>query len=135
MTPGQPDFVWGDEEDGVLAIKHGDEILYVSLYWRARNAINFLARVHYITPRVDHIAVVRGRRQFEPSGQILVAARLGELRLRQRRACSIPATCIPRTPARNCPSPKFPPGVKFKPGDESPTRAEPSSTRCATALI
>jgi len=38
MTPGQPDFVFSDEEDGVVAVKNGDEILYASLYWRARIA-------------------------------------------------------------------------------------------------
>ena len=50
MVPSQPNFVFSDEEDGVVAIKNDDDILYASLYWRARNAINFLARVHYITP-------------------------------------------------------------------------------------
>jgi hypothetical protein len=68
MAPGQPDFVFADEEDGVVAIKHGDEILYASLYWRARYAINNLARIHYITPRYDRIAIVHQEEQFEPSG-------------------------------------------------------------------
>ncbi len=68
MSPGNPDFAWADEEDGVLAVKHGGEILYVSLYWRARNAVNHLARVHYITPRFDRIAVVREQTKFEPAG-------------------------------------------------------------------
>ncbi len=69
MSPGQPDFVFADEEDGVVALKHGDEILYASLYWRARFAINHLARFHHITPAFDRIAVVRQEEQFEPSGQ------------------------------------------------------------------
>ncbi|MBC7784157.1 MAG: hypothetical protein H7144_09975, partial [Burkholderiales bacterium] len=69
MTPGQPDFVFSDEEDGVVAVKNGDDILYVSLYWRARNAVNFLARVHYMTPTMDRIAVVRQETQLQPSGQ------------------------------------------------------------------
>jgi hypothetical protein len=68
MTPGQPDFVFSDEEDGVVAIKNGDEILYVSLYWRARHAINHLARVHHTTPQVDRIAVVRQETAYTPSG-------------------------------------------------------------------
>jgi len=68
MSSGQPDFVFSDEEDGVVAIKHGTEILYVSLYWRARYAINFLARVHYITPQFDRIAVVHQETQFLSSG-------------------------------------------------------------------
>jgi hypothetical protein len=68
MTPGQPDFAWADEEDGVLAVKHGEDIFYASLYWRARAAVNFLARVHEITPHFDRIAVVHEETAFEPSG-------------------------------------------------------------------
>src|SRR5438067_845952 len=44
MSWDQPDFVFSDEEDGVVAIKNGREILYASLYWRAGYAINYLAR-------------------------------------------------------------------------------------------
>jgi len=68
MSSDQPDFVFSDEEDGVVAIKHGDEIFYASLYWRARNAVNFLARVHYITPHTDRIAVVYEDVAYTPSG-------------------------------------------------------------------
>ena len=68
MSPGRPDFVWADPEDGVVAVKHGSDMLYVSLYWRARYAVNSLARVHYITPRFDRIAVVREETQFDPHG-------------------------------------------------------------------
>jgi hypothetical protein len=71
MTPGQPDFVFTDEEDGVVALKNGEEILYASLYWRAGNAINFLARVHDAQPSFDRIAVVGEATEFEPSGQML----------------------------------------------------------------
>ncbi|MES5820496.1 Tat pathway signal protein [Streptomyces sp. RG80] len=49
MTPGAPDLVFTDEENGLVAIKHGDEILYISLYWRARWGVNRLARVHHLT--------------------------------------------------------------------------------------
>ncbi|KUM73277.1 carbohydrate binding domain-containing protein [Streptomyces curacoi] len=49
MTPGAPDFVFSDEENGLVAIKHGDEILFASLYWRARWGVNRLARVHHLT--------------------------------------------------------------------------------------
>jgi hypothetical protein len=56
MSRNMPDFVFSDEEDGVVAIKNGDDILYTSLYWRARNAVNSLAKVHYITPTIDRIA-------------------------------------------------------------------------------
>jgi hypothetical protein len=69
MTPGQPDFVFSDEQDGVVVVKSGDEILYASLYWRARYAVNSLARVHFTTPTLDRIATVREEVQFEPSGK------------------------------------------------------------------
>lgn len=70
MSWDQPDTVFADEENGVLAIKHRGEILYVSLYWRARQGVNRLARVHYLTPRYQQVAVVQTDVQFEPSGQV-----------------------------------------------------------------
>jgi hypothetical protein len=70
MAPGQPDFVFADEEDGVVAFKRGTDIFYASLYWRARFAINFLARIHYITPNFDRIAVVRQETQYQPSNSV-----------------------------------------------------------------
>jgi hypothetical protein len=65
-----PDFAWADEQDGVVAVKHGGDIFYASLYWRARQAINFLARVHDIGPTYERIAVVKEATRFEPSGQM-----------------------------------------------------------------
>lgn len=70
MASGQPDFVFTDEEDGVVAIKHGDDILYVSLYWRARFGINFLARVHDITPTIERDATVYQDIQYTDSGMV-----------------------------------------------------------------
>jgi hypothetical protein len=68
LSPGEPDFAWADEEDGVVAVKHGDEILYASLYWRANRAVNSLARVHYLTPQYERVAIVGEDVEFEPSG-------------------------------------------------------------------
>jgi len=68
MSWDQPDFVFSDEEDGVVALKNGKEILYASLYWRSRYAINFMARVHYITPNFDRIAIVKENVEYQPSG-------------------------------------------------------------------
>lgn len=69
MTAGQPDFVFADEEDGVVAIKHGADILYASLYWRANYGVSNLARVHYVTPVTDRTAtVVLDREEYQPSG-------------------------------------------------------------------
>lgn len=64
----QPNAVFSDEENGVVVIKNNQEILYASLYWRARNVINKLARVHYITPHYDNIATVAIDEKFEHSG-------------------------------------------------------------------
>jgi hypothetical protein len=67
MTPGQPDFVFADPEEGVVALKNGDQILYVSLYWRARYAINNLARVHYLGPDFEYDATVNIHTEFNSS--------------------------------------------------------------------
>jgi hypothetical protein len=69
MSDGQPDFAWADEEDGVLALKRGDERLYVSLYWRAYFGINRWARVHCIGPRYERLATVQEDAEFVPSGK------------------------------------------------------------------
>ena len=119
MTPGQPDFAWADEEDGVVALKHGEDILYASVYWRARYAINFLARVHYITPRVDHIAVVHEEEQFEPSGQFWsrpdwVNMGFGGGGLRY------PGDLHSAEAGEKLPIARIPDGVTFRAGDESP---------------
>ena len=118
MSPGQPDFAWADEEDGVLALRHGDEILYVSLYWRARHAINSLARVHHITPHFDRIAVVREETQFEPSGLeykrpdwVNFGFANGGLRY--------PGDLHSAFAGEKLPIAKIPAGLAFKPGQES----------------
>ena len=69
MTPGQPDFAWVDSENGVVAVKFGDERLYASLYWRSRNAVNALARVHYLAPRYSVITTMPEEVEFPQSGQ------------------------------------------------------------------
>ncbi|RXK86835.1 hypothetical protein [Filimonas effusa] len=68
MAKRQPDFVFSDEEDGVVAVKNGDEYFYASLYWRARHGINKLGRVHLIQPGFDRIATVYEHQEFEPNG-------------------------------------------------------------------
>lgn len=66
MADGQPDFVFTDETNGVVALRRGDEIFYASVYWRARHAINSLARVHYILPDRHHVATVYQDVAFTP---------------------------------------------------------------------
>ena len=118
MTPGQPDFVFADEEDGVVALKNGDDILYASLYWRARTGINSLARVHHITPTIERDATVWQDVQFDDSGlttkrddRVIEAQtkRHEKSRGDVRQAMEGELLPIARVPA----------GVKFKPGDEN----------------
>lgn len=66
MSDGEPDFVWTDEENAVVAVKHGDEIVYMNLYWRSRYGVNGLAKIHAINPNFERIAIVRERTFFEP---------------------------------------------------------------------
>jgi hypothetical protein len=118
MTPGAPDFVFSDEEDGVVAVKNGDEIFYASLYWRARNAVNFLARVHFTTPTVDRIAVVKEDVQFTPSGQFYTRPDWINFGF-GNGGPKYPVEMHSAHAGEKLPIPKIPDGVKFKPGDES----------------
>ncbi len=68
MDTKSPDFVFADEEDGVIALKNGTDILYASLYWRARYAVNNLAKVHFITPTYDVLSNVFVKTVVDDSG-------------------------------------------------------------------
>ncbi|MDX2546827.1 Tat pathway signal sequence domain protein [Streptomyces sp. WI04-05B] len=57
----KPDFVFTDEENGCIAIKNGKELLFASLYWRARQGVNNYARIHHLTPTDQRSATVRQR--------------------------------------------------------------------------
>ena len=119
MTAGQPDFAWADEEDGVLALKHGNEILYASLYWRARNAVNFLARVHDTVPGFDRIAVAREEEQFQPSGLQFTQPDWVNFDF-GNGGLAYPDHAHSAQAGEKRPIAKIPDGVPFKPGDESP---------------
>lgn len=117
MTPGQPDFVFADPEDGVVAIKNGDEVLYASLYWRANCGVNRLARFHYQTPSVDRIATIASRVDFEPSGKTCVRRATPHI-----SAGSIPIVAYPgEAPAalegEVLPVAKGPPEARYKDQD------------------
>ncbi|MBC8054219.1 MAG: hypothetical protein H7Y13_14245 [Sphingobacteriaceae bacterium] len=118
MSWDQPDFAWADEEDGVLALKHGDEILYASLYWRSRYAVNSLARIHYITPRFDRIAVVKEDTKFETSGDEYTRKDWVNMGF-GNGGHSYPAEIHSAHAGEKLPIAKVPQGVKFKPGDEN----------------
>ena len=122
MSLGAPDYVFTDEEDGVVALKHGDEILYASLYWRARNAVNSLAAVHHLTPAYERQAIVREEVRFTPLGEdyhrpshLVFGFGNGGAHLKY------PAGSLPPSAHAGEPLPIAAPpsGVEFKPGAES----------------
>jgi hypothetical protein len=117
MSSNMPDMVFADEEDGVVAIKNGDELLYASLYWRARNAVNNLAKVHYITPTIDRISNIYIHSQFDSSGMTYTRPDWVNLGFQGSREWyhGIQSAHAGET----LPIAKIPEGVKFKPGDEN----------------
>ena len=117
MTKGMPDFVFSDEEDGVIAVKNGDEILYASLYWRARNAVNNLAKVHYITPTIDRIANLYIETDFEDSGLRYVRPNWVNLAFSSGREWYKGINSAHEGDI--LPIAKIPDGIKYKIGDEN----------------
>lgn len=101
------------------ALKHGKDILYVSLYWRARPAINFLARVHLINPSFDRIAVVHEDIEFQPSGQSYARPDWVNMGF-GNGGLAYPGNLHSAETGESLPIAKYPEGVPFKPGQESP---------------
>lgn len=118
MSRGAPDFVFADEQDGVVAIKHGDEILYASLYWRARHAVNFMARVHHITPHFERIATVRQEEEFENSGMVWRRPNWTNFGF-ANGGLKYPGDLQSAHAGEELPIAKIPDGIVFKPGQES----------------
>lgn len=119
MTPDQPDFVFADEEDGVVAIKHGADILYASLYWRANYGISGLARVHYVTAATDRTATVALDRQlYTPSGLFYTRPNNPQYN-GLRTSVSYPDDGDVWTAGEQQPVAKLPAGVKYVPGEDN----------------
>lgn len=78
MTDGQPDFAWADEEDGIVAIKHGAERLWLSTYWQAKTGtgVNGLGRFYYSTTNFDRYGVLEVSPQINFSGAFYVRPNL-----------------------------------------------------------
>ena len=102
-----------------MAVKHGEEIFYASLYWRARYAINFLARVHAITPQYDRIAVVRQDEEFAPSGLTYTRPDWTNFDF-ANGGPKYPEEFHSAHAGEKLPIAQIPAGVPFRPGDESP---------------
>jgi hypothetical protein len=63
MSAGQPDFAWGDEENMVVAAKHGEERFFATLAWRLDTgnlwqAINGMASVFLVGTNMARFAEV-----------------------------------------------------------------------------
>ena len=69
-TNTQPDFAWADEDNGIVAIKRGNERLWLSTYWQAHagTGINGLGRFLYETNNFDRYGDLEVTPQFTPSG-------------------------------------------------------------------
>ena len=117
MTKSSPDFVFADEEDGVVAIKNDDEILYASLYWRARVAVNKLAKVHYITPTMDRISNIYIESIFEPSGMEVTRQNMTNLGFSSARDWYKDIESAHTGDLM--PVARIPEGVKYNKGDEN----------------
>lgn len=115
---GMPDFVFSDEEDGVIALKHGDDVLFASLYWRARMGINNLAKVHYITPVIDHISTICIESEYTPSGMTYTRSNRTNLEWLPTREWYPDIHSAHE--GEVLPIAKIPDGISFKPGDENP---------------
>ena len=119
MSAGQPDFVFADEENGVVAIKHGADILYASLYWRANYGISGLARVHHVTPVTDRVATVAlDRQEFEASG--LAFTRPNNPHINGWRfSIAYPEDGEVWTAGEQQPVARLPEGSKYVPGEDN----------------
>jgi len=81
MTAGQPDFAWADEDDGLVAIKHNGERLWLSTYWEAGNGtgVNGLGRFHDSTTNFDRYGVLETSPQASFGGSFYVRPNLVDL--------------------------------------------------------
>ncbi len=77
MSSGQPDFAWVDEENMVVAAKHGEERFFANMYWRGPDGINSLARVFVTSPENGYLADVSvDDVEFKPSGRTITLSKL-----------------------------------------------------------
>ena len=121
MAADQPDFVFADPQIGVVAIKNGDEVFYASLYWRARYAINNLARIHYLTPTIERDATVLQHTKFVDSGMVYELPDMANEAQSKRHEKMLKQAGVHRAEAgEKQPIAKLPADVKgFKPGKEN----------------
>ncbi|HEX9048701.1 MAG TPA: hypothetical protein VF988_16865, partial [Verrucomicrobiae bacterium] len=69
MGDGQPDFVFSDEEDAVVALKHGQQRLFINFYYRQEFGVSGSTRLFDLTPTVMRIATVKSEFEVNSSGE------------------------------------------------------------------
>ena len=74
MTDGQPDFAWADEENGIIAAKHGNERLWLETYYQAKTGtgVNGVGRFYYSTNNFDRYGMLEVSPQINFSGSFYV---------------------------------------------------------------
>jgi hypothetical protein len=68
-TDGQPDFVFSDEQDAVVAVKHGQDRLFVNFYFRQEYGVSGATRILDITPTIMRIATVKSQFEVNSTGR------------------------------------------------------------------
>jgi hypothetical protein len=69
MSDGQPDFVYSDEENAVLALKHGDQKLFLNFYYRQEYGVSGVVRILDVSPTMMRIASVKSVFDVASSGE------------------------------------------------------------------
>ena len=69
MTDGQPDFIYSDEENAVIALKHGAQRLFLNFYYRQEFAVSGVVRILDLTSAVLRIATVKAQFEVVSSGR------------------------------------------------------------------
>lgn len=64
--PADVDYVFADPENGIVALRHGEDMLWASTYYRARQAMNSYGRVHLIRDGLHRSATVRTAADSRP---------------------------------------------------------------------
>jgi fibronectin type 3 domain-containing protein len=74
MNDTQPDFAWADEEDGIVAVKHGGDRLWLETYWQAKTGtgVNGIGRFHFSTTNYDQYGVLETSPQIAFSGSFYI---------------------------------------------------------------
>jgi len=80
--------------------------------------VNFLARVHFTTPRVDQAAVVAEEVQFEPDGRLYTRPNWTTFGF-GNGGPKYPGKLQSAHAGEKLPIARVPSGVKFKTGDEN----------------